>query len=305
MSDDNVVYHVYDGEGAPLVDESGRPIAFCDYDKAEKAQRNCKRGKGPISPVHLSDQELLSYLRPSTKPAEPTPDSAAESDSLTDLERAYLEVVGTATKAVRKAQGALDPTVEKAHVAMETLREIGRRRKHLYTITLVTVVEIAEFKLHLVMGHSTVGDFMLASGMKKNYLFYELKNIGDHVVPFLNEQGVDIAGYIGPRTAPKLLAASSVLAKAVKQGDTGKVEKILDDVQNATGRDAIRAKYNNPAKAKGLGYSASSGESVVYVIIVDKGEEPWLKGKLGNKVAWDLMGSVAEYGTSIRIDVSP
>jgi hypothetical protein len=287
---DDVYWIVTNFDGDDYVrDKQGEIRTFTDHSKAERVSR---KEMGAI------------VLRTGTPPE---PDSAADDTGeevrLTELEDQHIQIIATANKRARTRTD--DPELLDAYTALLAIEEILARRANLKTICLAVVAQVSTERLHLKLGYPDVRSFLKEAGMNtKHGDFYHLSHVGDNIVPYLEHTGQDIARFIGPKTAPKLLAASSALRTAITEEDVDLTDEILQDIILLPSRDAVRAKYHKPRNERGHGYETRVEGGHLVTLVLNQGEIAWMKAVLGNKIVWDLTGAVAENNSGFRVDVA-
>jgi len=128
----------------------------------------------------------------------------------------------------------------------------------------------------------------------------------EQIVPFCDKKRIPIDRYLGEDTYPKLVEAGPTLKQAAIDEDKQAVKDVLDDVKNASGREAIRHKYADHRDLSGQGavHRLEDGRVIVLLLMDDDDAIGKLVQRLSSDVGWSsLVSVVTEFQSSIRVTI--
>ena len=135
------------------------------------------------------------------------------------------------------------PPTKQAQVAHNMLSIIGQQRGVLdvsmgYVAAVVAAKQLWRFHSE---NYPSLREFLKDTGLGASSVS-ELASL-DVIVPFCQEHEIPIGDILTPENWPKARDALTALKRAAKAGDSEEVEDIVETVQAATNRQAIRDRY--------------------------------------------------------------
>jgi len=190
---------------------------------------------------------------------------------------------------------ANQPPEYQAQVVQDMLALAERRRTigavaQGFIVAYIARMELWRFHPN---GYQDLREFLQNSGLSKTAVT-DLNSLGSVIVPYCDEHNIDINMALSVENWPKLKEAISALRRAIKNDDPDLVQEILDDVETATHREAIRAKYQRHREryASGITFPLASGKVVMLLLADDVEAAGKLVRKLHGIVSWDLNASL-------------
>lgn len=133
-----------------------------------------------------------------------------------------------------------------------------------------------------------------------------LTGFGADVVPYCDEQDVEIDHLLTEKHWPKLVDCVPALRKAVRDDDVVTLEEILEDVGKATNREAIRSKYQDHRHRLGVGAiipMIDTPRVMVAILLHDSADIEEFSSQLGSKIEWGVPATAQLEAGNIRLDM--
>lgn len=207
---------------------------------------------------------------------------------------------------------SLDDDNLRAQLSFEAIQLAEKRRKSYRKLQAMIVMDMIR-RNNLWLAYPTHGDhpdgfgslreFLTATGISATAVS-DLSRL-EELIPFCDTHGIPIDDHVTDKFG-LLIAAGRVLRRAVRDNDVVEATSILDDVNHASGREAIREKYavRRQYVAGGGMHNLSDGRVVLAVVIDDSDGASVIAQRLSSLVGWNLVAAVTEFTSSIRVTIN-
>lgn len=195
-------------------------------------------------------------------------------------------------------------------LGMESIKYIEELRGGLRSLSAMLVAKIAREDLYLYYppddehpdGFENLRDFLRASGLDGSTLS-DMDAIGTIIVPYCDDNGLDIDDGITESAWPKLREAIPALRAAVELDNRQAIRDIIEDSNKVPTRDAMRRKYRTQVKSKvGKGTTASTKKGKAIILLVpDEGDVQTVLSSLNGNIEWNLSIGVQDTKNNTRI----
>jgi hypothetical protein len=190
----------------------------------------------------------------------------------------------------------------KSLVAFEAMKSAQDERHNLRSMQAWLAVKVASDKLYLDFpptkdypeGFGDMLEWLRAVGIQHSTL-YDLNSLATRVAPLLAEHGVSISNYLNSDRYPKLAEAIPTLNRiATGEEEEHTVEEVIKDVEKASSRNDVRAKYRNERYIGNGAINARSDGTVIFSVVTSQEDAGSLVKSLQGKVDWYLSVTVQE-----------
>lgn len=150
-------------------------------------------------------------------------------------------------------------------------------------------------------GYDTLRDFLKDAGLAQSQVS-NLTFIGGVLVPYCDAEGIPVDHLLSKDHRAKTRNAIPALRSAIGDNDREKVKEILDDVEKAKNRDAIRLKYRNQRDKYGRGTTVNlpGGRVLLLAVLDDDDAAKTIVQRLSGGIKWELVADAHQLRNSIR-----
>jgi len=151
-------------------------------------------------------------------------------------------------------------------------------------------------------GYDSLRDFLKAAGLPEGRVS-RLTFVGDKLVNYCDAKDIPVDHLLGPDHRAKIRSAIPVLRGAIDNDDEERVKEVLEDVQKAKSRKAIRGKYTESRDKYGRGTTVAlpDGRVLLLALLDDDEATKTIVNRMSGGIKWELVADAHKLRSSVRV----
>lgn len=162
-------------------------------------------------------------------------------------------------------------------------------------------------------GYPSLRDFLRSIGTPdegnqlSESVISELVAVGDDIVPYANQRGINVVGVLAGTGWTKFREAIPYLRKCAKDNDDEAFSIAMDNIANLPSRDAVRELYRKPHERERTAIADRVEiNGIIYFVVAcrDQMDAMAVQAAISRNAAWDAVAHGKPNGQGVEIKVS-